>query len=100
MSNVGDIERLTKNRVVALFRDQRNYDYIGNWKSVQTIATSKMKSFANTFQQKNGTAKRFLFCYYARNILSLTGQLRLYACLHLRKGMHLSRWLPPLVSMA
>ncbi len=29
--NVGQIERATQNRIVALFRDQLNYEYLGNW---------------------------------------------------------------------
>src|SRR3989344_4734756 len=28
---VGQIERKTQNRIVALFRDQLHYDYLGNW---------------------------------------------------------------------
>jgi hypothetical protein len=31
MSNVGQIERATQNRVVKLFRDQLGYQYLGNW---------------------------------------------------------------------
>lgn len=31
MSDVGQIERKTQNRVVALFRDQLDYEYLGNW---------------------------------------------------------------------
>jgi type I restriction enzyme R subunit len=31
MSNVGDIERATQNRVVQLFQDQLDYTYLGNW---------------------------------------------------------------------
>lgn len=31
MSEVGQIERKTQNRVVALLRDQLDYDYLGNW---------------------------------------------------------------------
>lgn len=31
MSNVGQLERSTQNRVVKLFKDQLGYDYLGNW---------------------------------------------------------------------
>ncbi len=31
MSEVGDIERITQNRVVQLFRDELDYTYLGNW---------------------------------------------------------------------
>ncbi|MFA4828057.1 MAG: HsdR family type I site-specific deoxyribonuclease [Thermodesulfovibrionales bacterium] len=31
MSNVGDIERATQNRVVQLFKNQLGYTYLGNW---------------------------------------------------------------------
>ncbi|MCX6235834.1 MAG: HsdR family type I site-specific deoxyribonuclease [Bacteroidetes bacterium] len=31
MSNVGQIERATQNRIVKLFSDQLNYFYLGNW---------------------------------------------------------------------
>ena len=31
MNDVGQIERLTQNRIVKLFRDQLHYKYLGNW---------------------------------------------------------------------
>ncbi len=31
MSDIGQIERLTQNRVVKLFRENLNYNYLGNW---------------------------------------------------------------------
>jgi len=31
MGNVGDIERITQNRVVKLFKDKLGYTYLGNW---------------------------------------------------------------------
>jgi type I restriction enzyme R subunit len=31
MSEVGDIERITQNRVIKLFRDELNYSYLGDW---------------------------------------------------------------------
>lgn len=35
MSNVGDIERATQNRVVQLFQKQLDYAYLGNWEERQ-----------------------------------------------------------------
>ncbi|MBI5805801.1 HsdR family type I site-specific deoxyribonuclease [candidate division TA06 bacterium] len=31
MSQIGQPERITQNRIVQLFREQLNYDYLGNW---------------------------------------------------------------------
>ena len=31
MATVGEIEKRTQARVVALFRDRLQYDYLGNW---------------------------------------------------------------------
>lgn len=31
MTNIGDIERRTQNRIIRLFQDQLYYDYLGNW---------------------------------------------------------------------
>ena len=31
MNNIGQIERKTQNRIVALFRDRLKYEYLGNW---------------------------------------------------------------------
>ncbi|WP_035060505.1 hypothetical protein [Andreprevotia chitinilytica] len=31
MSEVGAVEKATQERVIALFRDQLGYDYLGNW---------------------------------------------------------------------
>ena len=31
MGNVGDIERITQNRVVRLFKEKLGYTYLGNW---------------------------------------------------------------------
>ena len=31
MSKVGQIERATQNRIVQLFQEQLQYDYLGNW---------------------------------------------------------------------
>ena len=31
MTNIGKPERATQNRVIALFRDELDYDCLGNW---------------------------------------------------------------------
>ena len=31
MGNVGDIERITQNRVVKMFKEKLGYTYLGNW---------------------------------------------------------------------
>ena len=31
MSTIGQIERLTQNRIIKLFREQLGYQYLGNW---------------------------------------------------------------------
>ncbi len=31
MNNIGNIERITQNRVIELFRERLKYDYLGNW---------------------------------------------------------------------
>ena len=35
MGNVGDIERITQNRVVKLFKEKLGYTYLGNWKTAR-----------------------------------------------------------------
>jgi type I restriction enzyme R subunit len=35
MSNVGQVERKTQDRVVALFRDRLEFDYLGNWEYLE-----------------------------------------------------------------
>ncbi|HEX3008784.1 MAG TPA: hypothetical protein VHO90_14340 [Bacteroidales bacterium] len=31
MTTVGKSERATQNRIISLFHDERDYDYLGNW---------------------------------------------------------------------
>ena len=31
MGKIGDIERITQNRIVELFKNQLEYDYLGDW---------------------------------------------------------------------
>ena len=41
MGNVGDIERITQDRVVKLFKEKLGYTYLGNWEAPRTTATSR-----------------------------------------------------------
>jgi len=48
MSEVGKIERITQNRVVALFRDELHYKYLGNWEEREgnsNIETELLSAF-------------------------------------------------------
>ncbi|MFC7962810.1 PDDEXK family nuclease [Rhodococcoides kroppenstedtii] len=38
MSDVGQVERKTQDRVVTLFRDQLGYEYLGNWEGRENNA--------------------------------------------------------------
>jgi len=58
MPNVGDIERITQDRVVALFRDQLNYAYLGNWEdrfSNCNIEESILRKFLTSQNKYNET---------------------------------------------
>ncbi|MDI9640020.1 HsdR family type I site-specific deoxyribonuclease [Geitlerinema splendidum] len=53
MSQVGKIERITQNRVVALFRDELGYRYLGNWEERE--GNSNMEtSMLGAFLEKSG----------------------------------------------
>lgn len=48
MSDVGKIERITQNRVIALFRDELHYQYLGNWEEREdnsNIETNLLSAF-------------------------------------------------------
>ena len=49
--NVGQIERATQNRIVALFRNQLKYEYLGNWEERENnsnIEESEIKKYLSS----------------------------------------------------
>lgn len=53
MSSVGQIERLTQNRIVKLFREQLGYDYLGNWEE-RTINSNIEETLLKKYLTKAG----------------------------------------------
>ncbi len=53
MSEVGKIERITQNRVVALFRDELKYAYLGNWEERENNSNIETE-FLSAFLAKSG----------------------------------------------
>ena len=51
MSKVGQIERATQNRIVQLFKEQLQYEYLGNWEEREgnsNIEEAKLRKFLQT----------------------------------------------------
>ncbi len=43
MTTVGQIERATQDRVIALFRDRLGYDFLGNWGDDEIVASGELE---------------------------------------------------------
>ena len=54
MSTVGQIERMTQDRVVSLFRDQLRYRYLGNWEKRLNNRNIEEDQLRNFLKQKQG----------------------------------------------
>ena len=54
MSQVGDIERITQNRVVKLFCDRLGYRYLGNWEDRQNNSNIEEKYLREYLSSKKG----------------------------------------------
>ena len=53
MSNVGQIERLTQERVVNLFRDSLGYEYLGNWEYREGNSKLEVEMLANNLRLRD-----------------------------------------------
>lgn len=45
MATVGQIERITQNRMVELFKDQLGYRYLGNWEDRENNSNIEKNNF-------------------------------------------------------
>jgi len=62
--SIGQIEKKTQERVVALFRDQLGYDYLGNWvdcENNRNIVEDKLYSFLNARGYDEALISRVLY---------------------------------------
>lgn len=53
MSTVGQIERITQNRVVNLFREQLGYTYLGNWETRDNNRNIEADLLSQWLKQQN-----------------------------------------------
>lgn len=64
MSSVGQIERLTQNRIVKLFREKLDYDYLGNWEDRPTnsnIEETLLKNYLTKAGYSDELSKRAIY---------------------------------------
>ena len=64
MSTVGQIEKITQARIVALFREQLGYDYLGNWidrENNRNIEEDWLRPFLKASGHGDGLINRALF---------------------------------------
>ena len=57
MENIGQIERITQNRVIALFREKLNYDYFGNWEERENNGNIEEEYLRNFLMRSGYTQK-------------------------------------------
>ncbi|MEA2041655.1 MAG: type I restriction endonuclease, partial [Bacteroidota bacterium] len=55
MDNVGQIERITQNRVVKLFQDELGYTYLGNWEERENNSNIEVDLLTAFLSRKGGT---------------------------------------------
>ena len=59
MSDIGQIERLTQNRIVKLFRDQLGYQYLGNWHDRESNSNIE-KALLSTWLTRQGVSETLI----------------------------------------
>ena len=52
MSNIGDIERKTQNRVIKLFQEELGYNYLGDWQDRDGNSNIEEKYLSNYLESK------------------------------------------------
>src|SRR3989449_2474218 len=58
-TKVGQLERKTQNRIVALFRDRLGYDYLGNWEEREGNANIE-EEYLRAFLTRSGYSKKLI----------------------------------------
>ena len=53
MNTVGQIERITQNRIVRLFQDELNYTYLGNWEDRENNSNIEEELLSDYLNRKN-----------------------------------------------
>jgi type I restriction enzyme, R subunit len=60
MSQVGDFERLTQNRIIKLFKEQLCYNYFGNWEERQGNSNIEEAHLRKYLHEKKGYDERLI----------------------------------------
>jgi len=71
MTDVGQIERLTQNRVVDLFHEQLDYKYLGNWEDRENNSNIeedilRKYLYAKGYSQAQGSGKSLIMVWIAK----------------------------------
>lgn len=64
MSEIGDIERITQNRVVKLFQEELGYTYLGNWEDRENNSNIEVKYITAFLRRKDYTSTQISKAIY------------------------------------
>ncbi len=78
MSQVGQIERLTQNRVVKLFKNELQYDYLGNWEDRQSNSNIEEDLLTHYLTQKGYSSTQISKAQYELGIAANNPNESLY----------------------